>query len=715
MKNEDLKRFFEDNKCIVDSDDFVRYNKNKTITVADAHLSTDAVNLKTMKENLGKDGEGNNIAETYQTKSNLVTAWGVPTDDKYPSAKLVKTTIDGIISGEGSTSFVFNTEADFNKWIAGTIETDINGKTKADLIIGSTVLIKEENVPDYWCSSISDPLTKADFTPYEAKINLDNYLAKNNTEEFIPTGDYNPSTKKYVDDKVLENIGVENLLGFDGVLENNVITFTADETLADFTLKNNTRYNIDLRLPLTTLTGDLDNSYTMVLNFNGTSININNILVQDPTQTATVGSMCALQNYEPETGYSWRFNALYTSYTEGNTVVNSVYTEDITRETNPSMTGNDFAIAVADSKLKVGTTIMVTTDFTNNGTTYKAGHTYLITGEWSSGALMLTATDITPKEELYFERLIGTTEHPINFAKDMEYGKAYICSGEYDIINNITSGIGASAQTIRIQTSPMLTLRYDPYTPDYGCVFLFGANLSEYAGGSLLQISPSYYGFVRISYNLETGAFTKIEYGMLLKKINGLNVNITAQNGIYAPVESGTAGQILKSGGENNPPVWSNAQHTQQIIYDNTTLGEHITEILGYVNNENGGTLINLGFKIGETAVTGERKTVTLNTTDNTISNTTDTNTIIGAGEFVYATPAVMGVSNSQKEITFLLATERDNYTSANLDLSAIGGSSAKISGQKFGYLPNSIVTIYFQEIDILNINLEHLVLNVME
>lgn len=32
-------------------------------------------------------------------------------------------------------------------------------------------------------------------------VDLSNYLAKDNTEEFTPTGDYNPCTKKYVDDQ----------------------------------------------------------------------------------------------------------------------------------------------------------------------------------------------------------------------------------------------------------------------------------------------------------------------------------------------------------------------------------------------------------------------------------------------------------------------------------------------------------------------------------
>ena len=36
--------------------------------------------------------------------------------------------------------------------------------------------------------------------PLGASVDLSNYLAKNNTTAFTPTGDYNPATKKYVDD-----------------------------------------------------------------------------------------------------------------------------------------------------------------------------------------------------------------------------------------------------------------------------------------------------------------------------------------------------------------------------------------------------------------------------------------------------------------------------------------------------------------------------------
>lgn len=157
------------------------------------------------------DADGNNIANTYQTKSNLTTGWGkVLSDTKYPSERLVKTTIDGIIASGGKQSFVFDTQADFLGWIDGTFVRP-DGKVVGDVNIADDILIKEQNVPDYWCSSKSNPMTIADFTEYETKTNLTDYLAKDNTEEFTPTGDYNPATKKYVDDNGVGSVDDVNL------------------------------------------------------------------------------------------------------------------------------------------------------------------------------------------------------------------------------------------------------------------------------------------------------------------------------------------------------------------------------------------------------------------------------------------------------------------------------------------------------------------------
>lgn len=61
---------------------------------------------------------------------------------------------------------------------------------------GQTALNKiPDSEPTYW--------EEVDFDDYFIPINaaiMANYLAKNNTDAYIPSGDYNPATKKYVDD-----------------------------------------------------------------------------------------------------------------------------------------------------------------------------------------------------------------------------------------------------------------------------------------------------------------------------------------------------------------------------------------------------------------------------------------------------------------------------------------------------------------------------------
>ena len=66
---------------------------------------------------------------------------------------------------------------------------------------------------------------------WSTPINLDNFLSKNNELEYTPVGDYNPATKKYVDDQIVAKDNVlivdsADLVGspLDGELVNSLIT-----------------------------------------------------------------------------------------------------------------------------------------------------------------------------------------------------------------------------------------------------------------------------------------------------------------------------------------------------------------------------------------------------------------------------------------------------------------------------------------------------------
>lgn len=74
-------------------------------------------------------------------------------------------------------------------------------------------------------------------------------------------------------------------------------------------------------------------------------------------------------------------------------------------ETNPSMTGADLYLAISNSKLKAGTAVLCTTDYENNGTTYKAGCSYRIDETYADGKIILTAVDLTTT---FVNGIIGT-------------------------------------------------------------------------------------------------------------------------------------------------------------------------------------------------------------------------------------------------------------------------------------------------------------------
>lgn len=58
----------------------------------------------------------------------------------------------------------------------------------------------------YFYQVVSDGAVEPTYSWVVKQVNpatdLSNYLAKNNTTSFTPSGDYNPATKKYVDDSV---------------------------------------------------------------------------------------------------------------------------------------------------------------------------------------------------------------------------------------------------------------------------------------------------------------------------------------------------------------------------------------------------------------------------------------------------------------------------------------------------------------------------------
>lgn len=148
-------------------------------------------------------------------------------------------------------------------------------------------------------------------------------------------------------------------------------------------------------------------------------------------------------------------------------------------------------------------------------------------------------------------------------------------------------------------------------------------------------------------------------------------------------------------------------------IYDNTTLASHIDEILGHVNTENGGSLVSISMKLTN-AISGEMKSVTTNLSTNTLTNSTSTVNIINAGEAITLTlGAIRNGATSGKKATFICANDTNMCSFSNIAISNINDTdTAILSGYEFTYGTNSIIHNYFNDISILNADLEHLVIN---
>lgn len=335
--------------------------------------------------------------------------------------------------GLGGLSFVFNTTpskavrptinyteqmaylSDLTDFITNSVNNLINYYTKSETYSKTEVndLVSTLNGVRF---IVVDELPESGESNAIYLVPAPNPNPNNIKDEYIWVGDKweqigstaidlsNYATKTDLQNGLIEYIGREQQLDFNATLENNVITATLDESISDFEFTSNTSYLFHIYLPLSTLTGDLNNDYTLVLkDKNGNSININCTYQKDITKTANVFDLCQLQDYDIGVGYSWEFVGHYREITQGNETVRVVYTTDVTRDTNTSMTGQQIAVAIGDSKLKVGTTVACTQTYNQNGYDFKVGHTYRIDGSFSGGELILSTTDITPKatEETY--------------------------------------------------------------------------------------------------------------------------------------------------------------------------------------------------------------------------------------------------------------------------------------------------------------------------
>ena len=123
-----------------------------------------------------------------------------------------------------------------------------------------------------------------------------------------------PSTSKAV---AYKYIGKVNQLGFNGVLQSGVITFTPDNNNV-YEIKDGYEYEVDL---LFEAVGTIDDDTKIVIKNGTTNINIVNALYSDYTKPITYKYLKQVCKYDTNIGYRFIFNGRYTTKDNYNFIV----------------------------------------------------------------------------------------------------------------------------------------------------------------------------------------------------------------------------------------------------------------------------------------------------------------------------------------------------------------------------------------------------------
>jgi len=471
----------------------------------------------------------------------------------------------------------FDNDNQIKEWIAGTYTyTDtVTGEviTPDDTFIGQNIYNKNLTQSDYWVSK--KPITKIEdltiLITDKSTLNASNVMFDSSKKNVLTATNVQDAIDEISSDFadknfVYEHAGYQTQVDYNAILENNIIKCTLDETISDLELYNNTTYLIHIYLPLVTLTGELDDSYTFQLkDKDGNIINLNTIYQEDITNTANVGNMCQVQEYDIGIGYSWTFDAHYKIVTENNTTVRLFVTDTIIRETNTSMSGQALYTAINNSKLAPNTTVLCMSDYTSNGTTFTKGHNYKIIGDYSSGELILSWEDITPTSSTPSGEYVQET---VTVTRDE--------STDPEAINPVTySG------TVKNEGDRIL-LKVDKYEGD-GEIFI----PKTLASIKLDKNGVTIPGLTQDYSIVENEPTDKSEGKMIyLRKVTRIGKCIvdktkpndtfySSPDGLYSKITSGT---ITVTEAENYEYLISNTESSELVI------GQTPVFVLGYIN-----------------------------------------------------------------------------------------------------------------------------------
>lgn len=187
----ELKSFTDDSehRLVTDAE---KNTWNSKASAIHQHTISDILNLQKILDSKSDNIHSHTLeeigAEAKGTASNLISQHNSNTEAHSDIRELireVRNKVDGI-----NEAISFVNEKQLSDWIAGTyIRSD--GKTTNDLFVGQHIYIQEQSERDFWVSS--KPVSSInDLTPLPTdKINLEDYVLKENLANVATSGSYN--------------------------------------------------------------------------------------------------------------------------------------------------------------------------------------------------------------------------------------------------------------------------------------------------------------------------------------------------------------------------------------------------------------------------------------------------------------------------------------------------------------------------------------------
>ncbi len=313
-----------------------------------------------------------------------------------------KTNIDNVAANKTNINSVSENIAAVNNVSENMadVKNAVQSANDAKLWAVGTITEKPEGSSKYWAEQAQQAAQI-----YDASETVKGIVRLSTSEEAkAGLDDKTAITPLKLKQNIVDNVGRVNQLGFNGVLQSGVITFTPDQ--GTYELKAGYEYEIDL---LFSAVGIIpDDTQLKIVNGDDT-INIVNVLDSDYSKPTTYKAMKQVCRYDTEIGWRWIFNVRYSVASDGSKVfvmpstATNVDTTDIYNKIN---TKQDISTAVNYNNISNCITYIpqdIKLELNNGTLTLKAGSKVYIPNGFEQVQTKLYAWSVNGNDlEIYY-------------------------------------------------------------------------------------------------------------------------------------------------------------------------------------------------------------------------------------------------------------------------------------------------------------------------